>query len=75
MQPVSLSDWKDWQANPVTKAFYQAAIERIEDAKEVLSTQAGLELSEDNFLRGFIRAYREMFDFRIDDLQEIANVN
>ena len=47
-----------------------AVTERIEDAKEVLATQAGLDLNEDNFLRGFIRAYRECLLFRVDDLQE-----
>lgn len=70
MQQISQSDFDNWRSDPVTKAFYIAISERIEDAKEVLATQAGLDLNEDNFLRGFIRAYRETLMFRIDDLQE-----
>lgn len=70
MQQVTAGDFSDWHSNPVTKAFYMAITDRIEDAKEVLATQAGLDLNEDNFLRGFIRAYREVLMFRIDDLQE-----
>ena len=70
MQQVSLSDFNDWRSNPVTKAFFLAANERVEDAKELLATQAGLNANEDSSLRGFIMAYREMCEFRIDDLQE-----
>lgn len=70
MERITASEYVDWRNNPVTKAFFLAIVERIEEAKETLSTQAGLELSEDNFLRGFIRAYREVLGFRIDDLQE-----
>jgi hypothetical protein len=75
MQQVTASDFNDWRTNPVTKAFYMAITDRIEDAKEVLATQAGLDLNEDNFLRGFIRAYREVLLFRIDDLQEAVDVD
>lgn len=75
MQQVTASDFSDWRSNPVTKAFFMAITDRIEDAKEVLATQAGLDLNEDNFLRGFIRAYREVLMFRIDDLQEAVDGN
>jgi hypothetical protein len=70
MQQVTASDFSEWKSNPVTKAFYLAIRERIEDAKEVLSTQAGFNNAEDSFFRGFISAYRECLEFRIDDLQE-----
>ena len=73
MQQVTISDYNDWKSNPVTQAFFLAITERIEDAKEILATQAGLDLNEDNFLRGFIRAYRESLLFRIDDLQEAVD--
>lgn len=73
MLPVSANEFNDWRSNQVTKAFFLAITERIEDAKEILATQAGLDLNEDNFLRGFIRAYREVLMFRIDDLQEAVN--
>lgn len=70
MQQITSGDFENWKQDPVTQAFMYAVTERIEDAKEVLATQAGLDLNEDNFLRGFIRAYRECLLFRVDDLQE-----
>lgn len=70
MHEISASDFENWKLDPVTRAFFAAAEERVEEAKEILATQAGLEISEDNFLRGFIRAYREIPLFRIEDLQE-----
>lgn len=66
----NLSDFETWKGDTVTKAFFQAAKERVEDAKDVLSVQAGLDAAQDNYLRGLIQAYRELQDFRIDDLQE-----
>ena len=49
------------------KAFYAAAQDRVEQAKEVLSVQAGEDPKQDNLLRGLIMAYREMQDFRVED--------
>ena len=70
MQQISQSDFDNWKQDPVTKAFFLACNERIEDAKDLLAVQAGLDHAQDNFLRGFIQAYRETTQFRIDDLQE-----
>ncbi len=67
---ITKSEWADWKVNPVTRAFFQAAEERVEDAKELLAGSAGIDSNQDNYLRGFITAYREMPDFRIDDLME-----
>lgn len=73
MQVPTRSDFEAWKQNPVTKAFFAAAKERIEDAKDVLSVEAGLNHVQDNLLRGLIQAYREMQDFRIEDLEEVTN--
>ena len=70
MAILSRSDFENWKADPVTKLFLAAAQERIEDAKDVLSVQAGLDAQQDNYLRGLIQAYREVQDFRVDDLVE-----
>lgn len=67
--PISQSDFENWRLDPVTKAFFTACEYRIEDAKELLATQAGINPVEDNLLRGFIRAYREMQEFRIEDAE------
>ena len=73
MTPISRAEWEQWQQDPITQAFYYAAKERIEEVKDVLAYSAGLESNDDNFNRGFLRAYMEMLDFRVDDLQEVIN--
>ena len=70
MSLITKSDFADWVSNNVTKAFFQAALERVEDCKEVLSTSAGIDPNQDNLLRGMVVAYREMREFRIEDLED-----
>jgi hypothetical protein len=72
MTPISNGEWQDWRSHVVTKAFMQAAQERIVDAMYAMSTQAGMDPNQDNFMRGFIAAYRELEGFRIEDLVEDA---
>jgi hypothetical protein len=67
---ISRGEWTDWQQHVVTKAFMKAAQERIFDCVMAMSVQAGLNQNEDNFMRGFVAAYRELENFRIDDLQD-----
>jgi hypothetical protein len=66
---ITKDDFTDWRSNPVTKAFYSACIDRVEDAKDVLGSTAGVDPDQDNFYRGFIHAYREMFDFRVEEIE------
>lgn len=71
MSVITASDFIEWKAHPVTKAFYQACEERVQEAMENLSVSAGLNSNEDNLLRGFIRAYREIPEFHILDLEGV----
>lgn len=64
---VTKLEFVDWKADPVTKAFFEAAEQRIEDSKDILGDSAGLNPDQDNYMRGFITAYREMQDFRVDE--------
>lgn len=68
---ISKSDFDNWKADPVTKAFWEACQYRIEDAKEILATSAGLDGVNDNFTRGFIAAYNEIRQFRYEDAEGI----
>ena len=69
MTVITASDFIEWKSNPVTRAFFEACNERIEDAKDNLSISAGIDSVQDNLIRGIIYAYREMQEFRIDDLE------
>ena len=64
---ISKDEFADWKQQEVTKAFFQAANERIEEAKEILSYEAGKDQENDTFWRGFIFAYREMQEFRVEE--------
>lgn len=64
---ISQSDFELWKSEPVTKAFFAAGLDRVEQAKEILSVSAGLNATEDNYLRGFIQAYREIQEFRVEE--------
>ncbi len=67
---INETEWSDWKLNNVTKAFFAAANERVEDAKEILASSAGQDSVQDSFFRGFITAYREMADFRLGDVND-----
>ena len=75
MSVLSRSDFDNWQADPVTKVFKLAIAEAIQQAKETLAQSAGLVSTEDNFLRGYIRAMFDTLEFRIDDLREVDDDN
>ena len=65
---VTKDEFLGWKNDQVTGAFYEACVTRLEDAKEILVGQAGLDSDLDNFYRGFIHAYREMLNFTVEDL-------
>lgn len=71
---VTKEDWKTWKQDPVTRLFYDAVAERIEDAKETLANTAGNDPLQDSFYRGFIYAYREMVEFRFEEAAEEEGV-
>jgi len=59
---VNLSDFKDWQSYPMTKAFFMSVVNRIENLKEELATQAGESLRNDGIKVGSIQALRDVLD-------------
>lgn len=66
MSVITKQDFQDWKLNDVTRAFYHACNQRIEDCKDILAGSAGMDSDTDNFYRGFIAAYTELQDFRVD---------
>jgi len=68
---ISYDDYVLWKNDPMTIAWMEACQQRLEDAKDILSEQAGIDPPNDNFYRGFIRAYAEMQDFKVEDLNAV----
>ena len=67
---IQSDDFVLWKNDPITQAWFEACLQRQQDAKDLLVESAGQDSVNDNFYRGFIRAYEEMVHFRIDDLNE-----
>jgi hypothetical protein len=67
MSVISPSEFEEWQNHFITKEFYEAVIARVEEAKDILSSTAGMDPDQDNFYRGFIHAHREVLSFRVDE--------
>lgn len=70
MSVVTKEEWLAWKNDHVTRAFYEAVQDRIEDSKDLLSYSAGVDQAQDNYWRGFIAAYREMLDFKVEEINE-----
>lgn len=69
MAVISASDFSNWMADPVTKAFFAAINERVEAAKEVLATSAGIDPASDNMYRGLILGHRGIMDVSMEDME------
>lgn len=67
---ITKSDWDTWKSDPVTKAFLEACVQRVEDSKEILAVDAGINPDNDNFMRGFIHAYREIQNFSVEEVND-----
>jgi len=66
---ITKDEYVGWKDNNVTKAYMEACSIRLDDAKDILVNQAGLDSDQDNFYRGFIHAYIEMLNFTIEDFE------
>jgi hypothetical protein len=71
MSVISASDFLNWKSDSVTQAFFSSIVDRIEDAKESLSTSAGIDPDTDNWFRGFIAGQRDVLDVRLQDVSEV----
>jgi hypothetical protein len=70
MSGITPSEFEEWQNHFITKEFMSAILTRIEDAKEILSYSAGKDQLEDSFMRGFIHAFREALEFKVENQEE-----
>ena len=66
---ISKAEFVDWKKDPVTKAFFVAVENRIEDAKDVMSVSAGLDQVQDCVTRGMITAFREVLNIEFSEVE------
>lgn len=64
---VTKEEFLEWRSQYVTKQFMEAIKRRIEDAKDILSVNAGVEPVDDRLLVGMIRAFSDVLDVQAED--------
>ena len=67
---ISKDDFYLWKSEPITQAIFEACEMRIEEAKNTLAGQAGLDPIFDSYVRGIIKAYSEMLNITVEDIDE-----
>jgi hypothetical protein len=67
---ISKDDFYLWKSEPITQAVFEACEMRIEDGKNTLAGQAGLDPIFDSYVRGMIKAYAEMLQITVEDIEE-----
>lgn len=70
MPAISKLDFQQWKSSPVTEAFLSACQDQLKSANDSLIQRAGLDSNDDNFYRGYIRAYLEVMDLTLEDVVE-----
>lgn len=71
MTNISVTDFNNWKVDPVTVAFINTIKVRIEEAKDFLSYNAGIDSASDSYFRGFIQGQREILDVSFSDVDEV----
>jgi len=67
---IHKDDYVLWKNDPVTIAWFEACLQRIEEGKDTLAGQAGLDPIFDSYVRGIIKGYTEMLTFTVEDFEE-----
>lgn len=69
---ITKDSFRDWKANPVTKAVFAELNTRIREVQHLLGNTAGLEPLNDRYNVGAIQAYN---DILLIDFEEVNNGN
>ncbi len=64
---ITKEEFLQWKENPVTKEVFTVVNRRIEEAKDLLAYNAGVEPESDRLLVGMIRAFGELKEISWDD--------
>lgn len=66
---ITKDDYTMWKQEPTTIAWFEACQLRVDEGKEQLAQQAGIDPAFDSYVRGMIAAYREMMTFTVEDIE------
>lgn len=67
---ITRGEFAEWRRNPVTRALFEFIDEQVEQAKEGLAMDAGLNPLADRDLVGGIAAFRDVLEWQPEMEQE-----
>lgn len=67
---ISKEEFADWQRNPVTREMVKWISEQVEQAKETLASDAGINPLADRDLVGGITAFKDVLDWKPEFIEE-----
>lgn len=67
---VTKDSFRDWKANPVTKAVLNELAARIRRTQEELGVTAGKDALFDQFRVGAIAAYNDLLHIEFDEVKD-----
>lgn len=72
---VTKDSFRDWKANPVTKAVFNEIESRVIEACEALGDTAGLDPLQDRFKVGMIQALYGILRIDVSEVKEDRDGN
>jgi len=70
MSVISSTDFYNWKSDPVTTMVMIQVNQRIEDSKNMLAGNAGVDPNFDNYQRGYIAACNDLLGVGFNDMEE-----
>lgn len=67
---VTKDSFRDWKANPVTKAVFNELHVRIQGIKDELSCTAGMDARGDGFKVGAVQALTDILNIDFEEVKD-----
>ena len=68
METISKDEFQLWKDHVVTKEIFIEIESRIQDAKDILGSSAGLAPDQDRYICGLIKAYEEILSVTVEGM-------
>lgn len=70
MSVINSTDFYNWKSDPVTTMMMIVINDRINQAKDLLASSAGVDSNQDNYLRGYIASNYDILNIDLESMEE-----
>lgn len=70
MSVISSTEFYNWKSDPVTTMMMIVINQRIDQAKDLLASSAGVDSNQDNYLRGYIASNLDILNIDLESMEE-----